>query len=112
MVLDPIPQSLPVHFFGSRPQPPTATGGPSISPVCVFVYMCVCACVCVGVCLCVYVRGSERESDCVYLYCVCVCARTRVDIFEDPRQQNDTNIQIEWLRLVGFLKITGLYYRM
>ena len=22
MVLDPIPQSLPVHFFGSRPQPP------------------------------------------------------------------------------------------
>ena len=23
MVLDPIPQSLPVHFFGSRPQPPT-----------------------------------------------------------------------------------------
>jgi len=24
MVLDPIPQSLPVHFFGSRPQPPTS----------------------------------------------------------------------------------------
>ena len=23
-VLDPIPQSLPVHFFGSRPQPPTS----------------------------------------------------------------------------------------
>ena len=26
MVLDPIPQSLPVHFFGSRPQPPTSPG--------------------------------------------------------------------------------------
>ena len=26
MVLDPIPQSLPVHFFGSRPQPPTSLG--------------------------------------------------------------------------------------
>ena len=24
MVLDPIPQSLPAHFFGSRPQPPTS----------------------------------------------------------------------------------------
>ena len=24
MVLDPIPQSFPVHFFGSRPQPPTS----------------------------------------------------------------------------------------
>ena len=24
MVLDPIPQPLPVHFFGSRPQPPTS----------------------------------------------------------------------------------------
>ena len=24
MVLDPIPQSLPIHFFGSRPQPPTS----------------------------------------------------------------------------------------
>jgi len=24
MLLDPIPQSLPVHFFGSRPQPPTS----------------------------------------------------------------------------------------
>jgi len=24
MVLHPIPQSLPVHFFGSRPQPPTS----------------------------------------------------------------------------------------
>ena len=27
MVLDPIPQSLPVHFFGSRPQPPTSQTG-------------------------------------------------------------------------------------
>ena len=27
MVLDRIPQSLPVHFFGSRPQPPTSQYG-------------------------------------------------------------------------------------
>ena len=27
MVLDPIPQPLPVHFFGSRPQPPTSRHG-------------------------------------------------------------------------------------
>jgi len=27
MVPDPIPQSLPVHFFGSRPQPPTSRLG-------------------------------------------------------------------------------------
>ena len=27
MVLDPIPQSLPVHFFESRPQPPTSRCG-------------------------------------------------------------------------------------
>ena len=26
MVLDPIPQPLPVHFLGSRPQPPTSRG--------------------------------------------------------------------------------------
>ena len=26
MVLNPIPQPLPVHFFGSRPQPPTSHG--------------------------------------------------------------------------------------
>ena len=29
MVLDPIPQSLPVHFFGSRPQPPTSLKSPT-----------------------------------------------------------------------------------
>ena len=28
MVLDPIPQSLPVHFVGSRPQPPTSRRHP------------------------------------------------------------------------------------
>ena len=32
MVLDRIPQSLPVHLFGSRPQPPTSRHGiPSLS---------------------------------------------------------------------------------
>jgi len=36
MVLDPIPQSLPVHFFGSRPQPSTSR---------CMVHMCVHVCV-------------------------------------------------------------------
>jgi len=31
MVLDPIPQSLPVHFFGSRPQPLTSPSGSTSS---------------------------------------------------------------------------------
>ena len=31
MVLDPIPQPLPVHVFGSRPQPPTSQRSPVIS---------------------------------------------------------------------------------
>ena len=31
MVLDPIPQSLLVHFFGSRPQPPTSPDYPYAS---------------------------------------------------------------------------------
>ena len=30
MVLDPIPQILPVQFFGSRPQPPTSPGDTTI----------------------------------------------------------------------------------
>jgi len=33
MVLDPIPQSLPVHFCGSRPQPPTSRHTFSLSLV-------------------------------------------------------------------------------
>jgi len=32
MVLEPIPQSLPVHFFGSRPQPPTSPRGDLQAP--------------------------------------------------------------------------------
>ena len=32
MVLDPIPQPLPVHFFGSRPQPPTSPLAFLVSP--------------------------------------------------------------------------------
>ena len=33
MVLDPIPQPLPVHFFGSRPQPPTSLRWRNLAPV-------------------------------------------------------------------------------
>jgi len=38
MVLDPIPQSLPVHFFGSRPQPPPLDVRQGLHLRCSFVY--------------------------------------------------------------------------
>ena len=55
MVFDSIPQSLPVHFFGSRPQPPT-------SPEMRFCIVCVFAFVSVWVCeyVCVRVCGCRR----------------------------------------------------
>jgi len=61
MVLDPIPQPLPVHFFGSRPQPPTSQMNITMHEFC-------CTCVYVCMCVCVYVYV------CVY---VCVC-HTRI----------------------------------
>ena len=96
MVLDPIPQSLPVHFFGSRPQPPTSRGEMTLEIsstywqdvenvfvfvcvyVCVYVRVYVCAgrwvdgCVRFGICLCgrswhVYVN-SNFHLDCLVLY--------------------------------------------
>ena len=85
MVLDPIPQSLPVHFFGSRPQPPTSRAkmrrlpdisGLSCKSVCVWGGgMCVCVCVCVrvGVCVCACVRVRVRACVEVYETCSCVC---------------------------------------
>ena len=40
MVLSPIPQPLPVHFFGSRPQPPTSpTHLPCRALHCIFLYL-------------------------------------------------------------------------
>jgi len=40
MVLDPIPQSLPVHFCGSRPQPPTSP--PDVCLACGCFHACRC----------------------------------------------------------------------
>ena len=39
MVLDPILQSLPVHFFGSLPQPPTS---PTDTEFANSMYICIC----------------------------------------------------------------------
>ena len=49
MVLDPITQSLPVHFFGSRPQPPTGCEASSkrkyrVFRMCFGVFWCVSVC--------------------------------------------------------------------
>ena len=86
MVLDPIPQPLPVHFFWvSTPAPPlawdtlldwrVARRACVRVHVCVCVCVCVCACVCVCVCVCVCacVRVCVRERD-----CACVCVRERL----------------------------------
>ena len=80
MVLDHIPQSLPVHFFGSRPQPPTSRSGTIALWVCaasaarshcvLLLLLAVTGdfrvCVCVCVCVC------ERERVCLFV-CLCVC---------------------------------------
>ena len=68
MVLDPIPQSLPVHFFGSRPQPPTSRLQSSRQ---VYVSVCVRVCTHVCACVCVYVCMSVRTCVCMYV-CLCV----------------------------------------
>ena len=52
MVLDPIPQPLPVHFFGSRPQPPTSHD----------------VCVCVRMTMRVQVYTAYTSCVCVYMY--------------------------------------------
>jgi len=90
MVLDPIPQPLPVHFFGSRPQPPTS---PLIDEqvyvqrvVCVCVSVCLCACACVCVRACVFtnmiewvaravgrVGHTHRWTSTLITCCVCTC---------------------------------------
>jgi len=61
MVLDPIPQSLPVHFFGSRPQPPTSRfkglfgvveGHTCFAYVCMHIHICECVFHTLYVCIC------------------------------------------------------------
>ena len=87
MVLDPIPQSLPVHFFGSRPQPPTSrwqrqwysrlllmrvSESVRLSMhmcVCICVYLCFCVCICVRVRVCVWVYVCVNG---VYMH-TCMC---------------------------------------
>ena len=69
MVLDPIPQSLPVHFFGSRPQPPTSRA----------VNECVLR-TCMNVC---YVRCVYDMNECVQCTCMNVCyVRCMYDMYK------------------------------
>ena len=67
MVLDPIPQSLPVHFFGSRPQPPT-------SPCRVYMFFMIYVCFMrdvMSTCIVVSVGDTHNIYTCVVLN-VCV----------------------------------------
>jgi len=86
MVLDPIPQSLPVHFFGSRPQPPTS---PRHALALIKAFHC--AAIWIWICVCIYTSMSSKiyihvliyvyvcifVHVCVYIYvcifCICVC---------------------------------------
>jgi len=66
MVLDPMPQPLPVHFFGSRPQPPTSpeiAENESLKQETSHL---------LGEHRCVCVRERDRECVCVFV-CVRVC---------------------------------------
>ena len=85
MVLAPIPQSLPVHFFGSRPQPPTSPAASAYRHD-VSVLQCVavrgsvlqCVAVCCSVLQCVAVCCSVLQCVavcCSVLRCVAVCCR-------------------------------------
>jgi len=69
MVLDPIPQPLPVHFFGSRPQPPT-------SHTYVSEVLCKVMCVCVWISM-IYVCMWGRVKMCMYA-CEVVCCVSSV----------------------------------
>jgi len=53
MVLDPIPQCLPVQIFGSRPQPPTSH----------YVH------ICDYVCICEYVYTYDYVCICIFIIC-------------------------------------------
>ena len=78
MVLDPLPQTLPVHFFGSRPQPPTSPCDLRFQA-----FFCwknleygLTAKKFGSVSVCVSVRVSVRVRMCVLIassVCVCVC---------------------------------------
>ena len=81
MVLDPIPQSLPVHFFGSRSQPPTSRTVSTQSCVCDRQLVCLCS---VVVFICVKktdVMNQKVHKLCVcvsvYVTCVCMCVCVR-----------------------------------
>ena len=62
MVLDPIPQPLPVHFFGSRPQPPPS---PSNRPLRFWMFTT----------WLMHMSDVTRSFWNVTFLCVCVCGR-------------------------------------
>ena len=81
MVLDPIPQSLPVHFFGSRPQPPTSPlmlTFPHSFLLClsrlVFCSLTRSQCMCV----CLLSAPSCTLTVCVYVSSTCLSLASRV----------------------------------
>ena len=89
MVLDPIPQILPVHFFGSRPQPPTSPACLNLFVqvymhvfVCVQVYVYACESRYVDLCTCkvcgvniarLKKNGEHLKKQKNVLQCVAVC---------------------------------------
>ena len=70
MVLGPIPQSLPVHFFGSRPQPSTSQPCHARRAKDTSLYVCVCVCARAYVCKCMCIQICTYVCICegVYIY--------------------------------------------
>ena len=109
MVLDPIPQSLPVHFFGSRPQPPTSRKSSIEHPV---AEMCVLQCgvvvrVLLQCCCSCDEQGAKHPVDrlnvlrCGALQCIFRYRFSKVDSLMTSYKELGT----EWRRPTGCLKL-------
>jgi len=104
MVLDPIPQILPVHFFGARPQPPTSpwrfsTGDSSEERFEFWRWVCLCAGVRVRVCVhwcfvcfgCSAGDSSEVKFE-FRVWCVCVYVCVRKLLIKNVRKLSTKNV--------------------
>ena len=91
MVLDPIPQPLPVHFFGSRPQPPplvkdhsTLKGSWYIEDLPGGVYICIYICTYIYICIYVYIYIFIYTYIYIYTYihiCIYICIYMCIHIY-------------------------------
>jgi len=104
MVLDPIPQSLPVHFFGSRPQPPTSHGvcredAYRESFMCVAWLMCVCT-MTLYMCTMTHSHQGSRHVPCrdsIMCSMTHSCSPWLIHVFDDTFTGSMTHSCVPWL---------------